>query len=231
VLFGGLWDNLSSTVKSIKDFFDSPESIIQFCKNDCEKKGIPASEVNESQCLKECKVKYEGEKEKINNFIKSVESLSDNIEKIKSLKDMDEKEMESFCSGDDGDKEKIMSSLKNFKDGLVDYEKHLDDLGDFNMVLNFIGLETGGKDEILNKLLTPKGETERITLTNVEELEDTINNFCIDYYNRDVNPNQPIKNEEGGEDNKGESDNNIEDRMVYINVSIIPVELTGEDIT
>lgn len=231
LLLGGLWDNLSSTVKSIKDFFVSPEATNQFCKNDCEKKGIPASEVNESQCLKECKVKYEAEKEKINNFIKSVESLSENIEKIKSLKDMDEKEMENFCSGDDGDKEKIMSSLKNFKDGLVDYEKHLDDLGDFNMVLNFLGLETGGKDEILNKLLTPKGETERITLTNVEELEDTINNFCIDYYNRDVNPNKPIENEEGGEDNKGEVNNNIEDRMVYINVSIIPVEITGEDIT
>lgn len=229
VLLGGLWDNLSSTGKSIKDFFVSPQAINQFCKNDCEKKGISPSEVNKSSCLKECKVKYEEEKEKIEKFLESVKSLSENIEKIKSLKDMDEKQMEEFCSGDDGHKEKIISSFKNFKDGLVEYEKHLDSLDDFNMVLNYLGLETGGKDEILNKLLTPSGETERITLTNVKDFEDTINNFCIDYYNRDINPYKPIENEEGGEDNKGEGNNNIEDRMVYINVSIIPVELTSED--
>jgi hypothetical protein len=225
-IYVGIWENITGVAKSIKDSFVSTEAISQFCKNDCEKKGIPSSEVNKSSCLKECSAKFKKELEKIDLFMVSVESLPENIKKLKKLEDYDDAQIEKFCSNEDGEKEEIMNSLRDFKEGLVDYENHLDSVGDFNVILNFLGLETGGKKEILDKLLTPSGEKERITLKDVEGFEETIGNFCTDYYNKDVNPNAPIENKE--EDK--EEDSGIEDRMVYINVSIIPIELTGDDV-
>jgi hypothetical protein len=51
-------------------------------------------------------------------------------------------------------------------------------------------------DDVLDKVLTPPGEKERISVSQLEDLQKQVDQRCIDWYNKDdYRGNPPMDND------------------------------------
>jgi hypothetical protein len=234
-------DGLVGVIDDIIKYFSSAEADNEWCKNYCEtEEGIDPSKVTESPCFKKCTTKIEETKKTFEELKKEVEDYSNTLKEIGKLEDMDESEIEKFCSGADGKKLKLTNSLTKMKKGILTFEESVEKQKEDNQVVGFLveyaGLgEDSTMDDVLDKVLTPPGEKERISVSQLEDLQKQVDQRCIDWYNKDQGGEIPINNDgpvndvdDSGVDGEGKSTEEKSD-MVYLNMSIIPIEIIGDD--
>jgi len=234
-----LFDGLVSGIEGLINIFSSPSGESEWCKNYCEtEENVDPSKVTESKCYKNCTTKLKNTRTQLETLKTELQNYSNTVKEIEKLNTMDEKEIEKFCSGADGQKLKLTNSLTNLKTGVIDFETEFEKQKNDNQVIglfiNALGLgEKSTPEEILNKVLTPAGEKERISVSQIEEFQKIVDDRCVEWYNREQGGEIPIEQEgDGSEDTEDNNSNsgdeeNIEERMVYINIT--PVEITGED--
>jgi hypothetical protein len=240
-LKGTVVDGFVDKIDRIVDYFDSGEAGNEWCKNYCEtEEGVDPSKVTESPCFKECTTKIEETKKTFEELKKEVMDYSNTLKEIGDLESMDEAEIEKFCSGADGKKLKLTNSITKMKKGILTFEENLEKQKEDNQVvgflINYAGLaEDSTIDDVLDKVLTPPGEKERISVSQLEDLQTQIDQRCIDWYNRDEYSDPPM-DYDGPDNNDNPIDTNGDDKsveekkdMVYLNISIVPIELTGDE--
>ena len=232
-------DGFGDTIDGIIDYFSSEGADHEWCKNYCEtEEGVDPSKVTESSCFKKCTTKIEETKKTFEELKKEVMDYSNTLKEIGNLEDMDEAEIEKFCSGADGKKLKLTNSITKMKKGILTFEENVEKQKEDNQVVGFlvsyVGLgEDSTIDDILDKVLTPPGEKERISVSQLEDLQTQLDQRCIDWYNRDEYSEPPMDYD--GPDNNDtpidSDDKSVEDKkdMVYLNISIVPIELTGDE--
>ena len=234
-----VWGGIIKTLTEIEKHFQSKERVSEFCKNDCEfNKKVNPSEVTKSPCYTECITKTEKAGQELKDLKNSIENYTNILKEIGDLENMDESEIEKFCSGADGKKVKLTNSLTKMRTSIIDFEKYLEKLKQDNQILGYIvtvfGLPKDAKtDDVLDKVLTPPGEKERISVSQLEELQKQIDERCIDWYNREESGEIPINNDGPVNDTPNiEGDGKSTEEkgdMVYLNISITPIEFTGEE--
>jgi hypothetical protein len=234
-----VWEGFTKKINDMLKYFSSKEGISEYCKNDCEfNKKVSPSEVTKSPCYIECVTKTEKAAQELTDLKNSIESYANTLKEIGDLENMDASETEKFCSGADGKKLKFTNSLTKMKTSIIKFEKYLEKLKQDNQILgyfiDFFGLPKDAKnDDVLDKVLTPPGEKERISVSQLEELQKQIDERCIDWYNREESGEIPINNDGPVNDTPNIEDDgkSTEEKgdMVYLNISIIPIELTGEE--
>ena len=232
-------DGLVDNIENVVEYFSSAEADNEWCKNYCEtEKSVDPSKVTESPCFKECTTKIEETKKTFEELKKEVEDYSNTLKEIGKLEDMDEAEIEKFCSGADGKKLKLTNSITKMKKGILTFEESVEKQKEDNQVVGFLveyaGLgEDSTMDDVLDKVLTPPGEKERISVSQLEDLQTQVDQRCIDWYNRDEYSEPPMDYD--GPDNNdnpiNSDDKSVEEKkdMVYLNMSIIPIEIIGDD--
>ena len=236
-------DGFVDGIDGVVEYFSSAEADNEWCKNYCEtEEGIDPSKVTESPCFIECTTKIEETKKTFEELKKEVVDYSNTLKEIGKLEDMDESEIERFCSGADGKKLKLTNSITKMKKGILTFEENVEKQKENNQVVGFLvsyaGLgEDSTIDDVLDKVLTPPGEKERISVSQLEDLQTQVDQRCIDWYNRDQDGEMPINNDppandgtddDNGVDGEGKSTEEKGD-MVYLNISIVPIELTGDE--
>ena len=236
-------DGLLKNIDDLLKYFSSAEADNEWCKNYCEtEKSVDPSKVTDSPCYKECTTKIADTKKKFEDLKKEVEDYSKTLKEIGKLEDMDESEIEKFCSGADGKKLKLTNSITKMKTGILTFEEDIEKQKEDNQVVGFLVEAAGlGKestiDDVFDKVLTPPGETERISVSKLEELQTQLDQRCIDWYNREQGGEIPINNDgprnDGSDYEKGidSDEKSTEEKgdMVYLNMSIIPVEIISDD--
>lgn len=236
-------DGLVDNIDGVIEYFSSAEADNEWCKNYCEtEEGIDPSKVTESPCFKKCTTKIEETKKTFEELKKEVEDYSNTLKEIGKLEDMDEAEIEKFCSGADGKKLKLTNSITKMKKGILTFEESVEKQKEDNQVVGFLVDYAGlGKestiDDVLEKVLTPPGEKERISVSQLEDLQTQIDQRCIDWYNKDqggeipINNDGPVNDDSGDDNGVDGEDKSTEEKsdMVYLNMSIIPIEIVGDE--
>lgn len=230
----GFVDKINDLIK----IFSSAEADNEWCKNYCEtEEGIDPSKVTESPCFKKCTTKIEETKKTFEELKKEVEDYSNTLKEIGKLENMDEAEIEKFCSGADGKKLKLTNSITKMKKGILTFEESIEKQKEDNQVVGFLveyaGLgDESTMDDVLEKVLTPPGEKERISVSQLEDIQKQIDQRCIDWYNKDDYTDPPMDNDEPIIDEPiDDNDKTVDEKkdMVYLNMSIIPIEIVGDE--
>ena len=231
-------DGLVDTIDAIIEHFSSAEADNEWCKNYCEtEEGIDPSKVTESPCFKKCTTKIEETKKTFEELKKEVEDYSNTLKEIGKLENMDEAEIEKFCSGADGKKLKLTNSITKMKKGILTFEESIEKQKEDNQVVGFL-IEYAGlgdestMDDVLEKVLTPPGEKEKISVSQLEDIQKQIDQRCIDWYNKDDYTDPPMNNDGPIIDEPiDDNDKTVDEKkdMVYLNMSIIPIEIVGDE--
>ena len=231
-------DGLVDTIDGIIEHFSSAEADNEWCKNYCEtEEGIDPSKVTESPCFKKCTTKIEETKKTFEELKKEVEDYSNTLKEIGKLENMDEAEIEKFCSGADGKKLKLTNSITKMKKGILTFEESIEKQKEDNQVVGFL-IEYAGlgdestMDDVLEKVLTPPGEKEKISVSQLEDIQKQIDQRCIDWYNKDDYTDPPMNNDGPIIDEPiDDNDKTVDEKkdMVYLNMSIIPIEIVGDE--
>jgi|694.fasta_scaffold00085_111 hypothetical protein len=181
------------------DLADLRKDAYSGCRANCEKE-MPADEVTNSECFKECKDRVDSLFNKIDDFKNELQEFQKEYSDLNNIGEWKQQDIEDFCEDKDGKATKIKERISKLKTSIENLESEVDkqfnsgnsSLDNNQWMVSIVSLfkkvlpglpNLPTKDELMEKLLpetTVDGQP--LNVQKLTELENKLNQACADYW-------------------------------------------------
>ena len=193
-----------------EDLRDMRENALAVCKTKCENESN-GDETKYGECHSKCEESVNLFFDKLDTFKANMVKYKNNLGFLNNVENWNDNEIKEYCDDVDGRKTEILENLTTLKSNIKDIEIEIDDKfesGGLDTVVTIINylpfFDVSTIEDMKKALFNSDVEGERLTSTDIGNIEQKLNQACINYWDNNS------ENEEDGGGGYNDPDENVE---------------------